>query len=126
VNLLPILAADAPQMSLCGICPVPGACCKGFKLSEPNEDGERWNPTFWVDSWEADASKWLQDKELDFVPARPAETWTAADGREYCTVQFDCSHITEEGKCGIYATRPRLCRVYRPLSDPLCKFPLVA
>lgn len=126
VNLLPILTSDAPQMSLCGLCPIPGACCKGFQLSALDEDGERQLPTFWVDSWIADASKWVQDRGLDFTPARPEEIRTAADGRKYCTVLFDCSHVTNNGRCSIYDARPDLCRKYRPLSDDLCKFPRVA
>jgi Fe-S-cluster containining protein len=126
-NLLPILREHGAPMSLCAICPVPGACCRGFTLSylDKNEDeSSRQAPTFWLDTWMQDAQAWVDERDLPFFPSRIDETLYAEDtGRAYVSVRFDCVCLRPDGRCGIYETRPKLCRQYVPLQDELCKFP---
>jgi Fe-S-cluster containining protein len=114
-TLLPILRENAPLMSLCSICPKPGACCSNFMLY-----GDGASPTFWKDSWQEDAIADLEAKGLPFYPARIVQEFTSADGRVYVTVEYDCPELEDDGRCGIYADRPSLCRRYMPLSDQLC------
>ena len=33
---------------------------------------------------------------------------------------FSCDALQTDGRCGIYETRPKLCRDFKPGSDPLC------
>lgn len=118
-DLLPVLYEHTPQMTACAYCPEPGHCCTGFSITQcyggaaPGEP-----PTFWGETWEADAKAYLAESNLPFVPERIAERYIA-DGREYVTIKFGCEHLAD-GRCGIYATRPKLCRNYEPGHDKLC------
>jgi Fe-S-cluster containining protein len=118
-TLLPVLRSEIPQMSLCSICPKPGSCCADFTLSD-----ERGEVTFWKDTWHEDALAWCDARKLPFFPARVVSEWTAEEGenkgRVYVSVRFDCPELLDNGRCGIYGTRPDLCRRYAPLVDELC------
>lgn len=115
-TLLPVLYSQPPQMSLCSICPEPGRCCKQFCLPSA--------PSFWEKSWREDAQKWLDENELPYAPhSRSQHACTDPEtGDEYVLVWFGCNHVTPDGRCGIYETRPDTCRIFVPASDPLCAF----
>lgn len=113
-ELLPILH---PAMKLCQICPKPGRCCSGFILS--NDQG---SITVWAESWEANAADYPKAHGLPFRPARrEGSYWTPSFG-EYTIVRFACEHLTSEGRCGIYDTRPEVCRRFVPGESTLCVF----
>jgi Fe-S-cluster containining protein len=119
-ELLPILH---PAMQLCSICPSLSACCKGLMLNYPNDDGVRVHESFWIENWQQDAQKWVDDRGLDFKASSIAETFhDDASGRDYVTVSYDCPNLTAAGRCGIYETRPKLCRIFVPGTNELCVF----
>ena len=126
-SLLPILREKSPQMSMCSICPVPGACCKGFVLShipDGKTEGEHESPAFWLRNWKDQAAAWLEERGYDFVPATIHTIWSReSEPSSWVSVRFDCPHLLGSGRCGIYETRPRVCRQFTPLEDDLCKFP---
>ncbi len=117
-DLLPVLYENVPQMMACAYCPKPGACCSGFFLNkgEPHVAAR----TFWKDSWDQDARAWLAERGLPFIPAGISREYVTAEGREYVSLVFDCENLTAAGRCGIYATRPNVCREYTPGENRLC------
>lgn len=88
-----------------------------------DSDSGRREPTFWLKSWKSDVAVWLAAKSLDFVPRIDETHRDQESGEEYVSVRFDCPHVTAVGRCGIYQTRPKLCRQFVPMEDQLCKFP---
>ncbi len=116
--LLPVLREKGAPMTLCSICPTPGACCKGFVLSHiptGKDESGRQPLLFWRSTWRKDAAAWLADRGLDFIPSKIAETYREEEsGKPYVSVRFNCSHLTTGGRCGIYETRPNVCRQYLP------------
>lgn len=104
MNLLPVLQRDDPRQHLCSICPVPGACCKGFMLFIGHE------PVI-----EDDAELVLEENKLPFK---------VQGFDEHGQLLFSCPRLGEDGRCTIYEERPDLCRSFVPTSSPLCKFPL--
>lgn len=116
-DLLPILRDNVPVMSVCSFCPVPGACCKNFALT--------------IGFWEGMTNEQVRDNirsrdgdVLPFDPIGPDETddWHTDDvsGNRYKRWRFSCPHLSVEGRCMIYSTRPKACHLYYPGSDALC------
>ena len=110
---------DVPQMTLCGMCPKPGHCCKNIYLTKQS-NGEP--PTYWADTWEEDARARMTEYGYPFLPGRIVHTYTSDEGREYVTINYDCPKLTDAGLCSIYEDRPKLCRQFVPESSPLCVF----
>ncbi len=52
------------------------------------------------------------------MPPGPDELrWLVLHGKRdgpYLSLECKCSALTAEGRCGIYADRPMVCRVYQP------------
>ncbi len=81
-----------PGEVLCSYC--TGRCCRYFAL--PIE-----TPTTWQDF---DHMRWyvMHGRTAIFVDGG---TW-------YLLVFGDCRHLLEDNRCGIYHTRPQICRNY--------------
>lgn len=92
-------------MSLCDVCLSPGACCKRMVLSTAGT-GNGLGPM----SYEKAEHLGLHNS-LPFVPAHQRE-----DG----IWEWSCTALQRDGRCGIYETRPQLCRDFVAGSDPLC------
>ena len=93
---------------LCEVCLDPGACCKKIFLSGRNpETGERMEQPM---SFEK-AEHMAMGAGLPFYPSeqRPDGTWN-----------WTCTQILSNGRCGIYESRPQLCKDYAAGSSPLC------
>jgi len=71
-----------------------GACCESFSL-----------PAIHVLAPTADARRWVELHASKFHV-------TLQQGR---LLEFEtpCTKLTPEGRCGIYETRPMVCKVYR-------------
>lgn len=105
---------DLPQMTLCSICPKPGHCCKSFTLFTLDET----EVTFWRDGFEEQAKEYAP-----FVPTIQAEYVSKETGEPYVSVRWSCPHLTGQGRCGIYETRPVICRRFLPGDkSQLCVF----
>jgi Fe-S-cluster containining protein len=77
---------------LCDHC--PAKCCRYFAL-----------PIDTPDTWEEyDFIRWymIHGRVSVFVE----------DGTWYMVVHTDCKHLGEDNRCGIYETRPQICRDY--------------
>ena len=81
-----------PGACLCDYC--PAKCCKYFAL--PLDPPENWK--------EYDQMRWflLHDRAAVFVE----------DGAWYILVHTTCRHLQADNRCGIYETRPQICRDY--------------
>ena len=81
-----------PGECLCAHC--PAKCCKYFAL--PIE-----TPTTWS---EFEYLRWflLHDRAAIFIE----------EGTWYLLVYTRCKHLGEDNLCGIYPTRPKVCRDY--------------
>lgn len=79
---------------LCATC--GGACCHYITIPLANLLG-------------------LEDRHASWIEARGTVT---ADGR--WRIYSPCRHLTPEGRCSIYATRPEVCRDY-PVDGPACR-----
>lgn len=90
---------------LCETCLSPGACCKRIVLS-----GGGYGPGLGPRSRES-AEHIALAAGLPMVPAhqRPDGIW-----------EYSCTALQRDGRCGIYETRPQLCRHYPPGEDALC------
>lgn len=116
-SLLPILQSQAAPMSLCSVCAKPGSCCSDFGLFA--SDGSL-AATFWKTSWREDAADFLAERGLPYTPDRIASEHVADDGEIYVAVGYRCAHLLPNGLCGIYATRPDICRTFTPGTNKLC------
>lgn len=129
-DLLPVLLSDIPAMTNCSICPKPGSCCSGFTVN--------FGDAYTAD-WEAEATKKLQEYGLPFVVSgvyiskehfrsawHPIITGTNLNRVTGESVHplYSCTKLLPNGRCGIYETRPQLCRLFVPGSDGLCVFPV--
>ena len=84
---------DLPKgESLCDYC--TAKCCRYFALpiEEPTE----------LRDWEFVRWYLLHDKPTVF---KEDETW-------YLLVHTECKHLQPDNRCGIYYTRPQICREY--------------
>jgi Fe-S-cluster containining protein len=81
-----------PGEVLCAYC--TGKCCRYFAL--PIE-----TPTTWKDF---DYIRWymFHGRVAVFVE----------DGTWYLMVYADCQHLLPDNRCGVYETRPQICRDY--------------
>jgi uncharacterized protein len=81
-----------PGECLCTYC--TAKCCRYFALAMDK-------PTTWRDF---DHMRWflLHDKASVFVE----------DGDYYLLVHTTCRHLQPDNRCGIYETRPNICRTY--------------
>ena len=93
------LETIGPDESLCDYC--TGKCCRYFAL--PIE-----TPSTYADF---EYFRWylLHEKATIFVED---ETW-------YLLVHTTCKHLQNDHRCGIYETRPQICRTY---STSDCEF----
>lgn len=83
-----------------------------------------------VGAGEKEIMKWLRSQGLGmFRPLRRYYQWigdhTEADGVRESRVHvdqwlFSCTKLLANGRCGIYAQRPELCKSYAPGNDMLC------
>jgi len=81
-----------PDECLCSYC--PAKCCQYFALPVDT-------PTTWT---EFESIRWflLHERAAMFVE----------DGDWYLLVYSRCKHLRNDNLCGIYATRPKICRDY--------------
>lgn len=86
--------SPAPAPDLCASC--GGACCRYITIPLANLIG-----------WTNRALPWFE-----------ARGTVDAEGR--WRIYSPCRHLTPEGRCGIYATRPEVCRDY-PVDGPSCR-----
>ena len=111
-DLLPILYENAPQMTTCAFCPKPGACCTGFVLT-----GGSYQGSYKPDEWELRAMDAIVDHNLPFKVI--GAYWPKTENY-YVAPIYGCDHLTSDGRCGIYESRPQVCRAFVPMSAPLC------
>jgi Fe-S-cluster containining protein len=100
----------------CATCPKPGACCSGFRLVDI--DGEA--RTFWAYNWRQAATQKMAEEGLPFLPLEAGHRYKEKGGRAWVYPSFTCPKLGPDGRCTIYADRPKLCRIFIPKSDPLC------
>jgi Fe-S-cluster containining protein len=117
-ELLPILADNAPQNLLCGICPAPGSCCSNFSLYGATDGNEL---TTWADEGIEAAVAHCEVNNVPFVPDHIDRRFEH-EGREYVTWRYSCPKLLANGRCGIYLERPETCRRYLSGKDALCVF----
>ncbi|MBR5627203.1 MAG: YkgJ family cysteine cluster protein [Thermoguttaceae bacterium] len=81
-----------PEDELCSYC--TGKCCRYFAL--PIDTPENYK--------QFDFVRWylLHDRASVFVE----------DGTWYLLVHTPCKYLDEKNRCGIYETRPQICREY--------------
>lgn len=92
--------------SLCGTCPRPGSCCKGFVLNRVFPEGAD----------EQEVQTFLDEQGFPFAPLRQEEESREGDGEGRRWV-FDCPELLPSGRCGIYDQRPEVCRIFEPGVD---------
>lgn len=94
----------------CDLCIDPGACCRAFPLNHYFELGATLEAI----------RKLLVEKNLAmFRPLRRYREWSS-DGKWWEQWLFRCTKLKPNGRCGIYDTRPNLCRTYEPGCDGMC------
>ncbi len=91
-----------------------GHCCRGFALEKSLDE-------IWEDYrlWQKDpANSQIPDVHLIapmLIPIKPLKgEWL-----------YTCKHLGADGNCGIYETRPAMCREF-PGPDTPCPFPICA
>lgn len=71
-------------------------------------------------TWKEDHAEALKSNGLEFFVPVGIRFYKNEDGRAIGNVLLKCTHLTEQGRCSIYETRPLLCRQYIEKSDSLC------
>lgn len=90
----------------CDTCSKPGHCCKGFGLNTSNNDP-------------LGISMELMQNGLTMFEL--VQTVEPQEGQRIKHL-FRCTMLEPDGRCGIYESRPKLCRDYKPGSDPMCVY----
>lgn len=94
-------------MSACDTCREPGYCCKRLMLGGVTEDAfpTKLEALLIAAAWPYEANG------LPFVPVTVLQGYWL----------YTCPMLDwDTGLCSDYENRPKLCRDYEPLSDPLC------
>lgn len=91
--------------TMCDSCMSPGACCKRLFLTG-GRLGFRFEQPMTREVAEHEAMR----QGLPFVPA----------DSENGIWRWTCPALQDDGRCGIYESRPEVCRRYEPGRDPLC------
>lgn len=100
---MPVTAAQMPVLkpgeSLCDHC--TAKCCKYFAwpIEKPTTHGD------------FDYMRWAM--------LHTGTTFFVEEGDWYVLVHADCKHLRPDNRCGIYETRPEICREY---STDNCEF----
>lgn len=77
--------------------------------------------TFWLDvDWQAEGRAFAAANALPFQPIAVRSQWKSPEGRDYGSLIWSSPNVSDAGRCGIYETRPDLCRQYEAGSDRLC------
>ncbi len=100
VNPLPLMEIQLTAENKCGFC-ANTRCCQYVTQKIP---GPRSKADFQHLLWQ--------------VSHRNVETYKDTDGW-YLMFITPCVHLEEDGGCGIYETRPQICRDY---SNDYCEF----
>lgn len=87
-----------------------GHCCRGFSLEHPHEVVKRE-----FAKWKTDPSTSTLIPNVEII-ADMLVPLGVFRGQEL----FTCRHLSKEGNCTIYETRPKMCRDF-PGPDP-CKY----
>lgn len=75
---------------------------------------------FWRDGAMDAAFRALAESGLTMLaPVRPLSP-VAIDGRETVGMEFACSWLLPNGRCGGYDERPQMCRIFPEGGDRLC------
>lgn len=94
-------------MSACSV-PCNGKCCEDFFLAySPSELKESYE--YWREQKYETGRTFLDDIWLIYPMVRLART-EQEDGKTLH--YYRCTHLTVEGKCGIYENRPAMCAEY--------------
>jgi Fe-S-cluster containining protein len=131
-------------VSLCDTCKDPGFCCREIPLVYKR------SPVLFRHGTSAEQmTQFAKVAKLPFLPLRPffcikmkperaaqaeidgahgamfgyAVDDLAGHGEPHVVAQtwmWRCPHLTPAGRCGIYETRPALCRAFEPGKDKLC------
>lgn len=97
----------------CDVCPRPGSCCKNIRLF----DG-RGEVTFWVSEGDEAVRACLDAQDIPFTFA--TRDVFKEQGQEYRTLTYQCPRLLPTGRCGDYANRPHLCRIFEAGADTGC------
>lgn len=113
-----------------------GHCCKCFPLGiEPDERPTGFSPDELEEIFNAHAEdreptanggRYLNDIEIVYPMIRYlGESTVRIDGEKVDPPihVYECAHLQENGDCGIYESRPEVCRDYpygRPCGQPDC------
>ncbi len=91
----------SPRWVIGGHCHMCGRCCELLAMRMPPYIAER--------DWLRDAVRWYYEENYGFV----------FEGiREGIWLVFSCSSLGADGRCTIYARRPRVCREYPSAWEP--------
>ncbi len=98
---LPVLAPADPPCERCR-----ALCCRYYALEiDPPEDEDDFEDLRW------------------YLLHRRSWIWVD-DGEWYLQVDEECRYLGDDGRCGIYQQRPRICREYGvdPTDEPRCDY----
>lgn len=87
---------------LCDACISPGACCKRLVIS----GGGLELP--------------MSHEKAEHLIMHHRQPFRPSAQRESGVWEWTCYQLQPDGRCGIYETRPQLCRDFKPGEDPLC------
>jgi Fe-S-cluster containining protein len=108
-----VLQKTLKVVKSCDSCHAPGACCKGFVLTNMRVKDDL--------NWKESSEIFLTQKsDLGLTRFYAVSKVTGSQRDGTVAVRLNCSSLTKEGRCGDYENRPNLCRVFEPGSDPLC------
>jgi len=110
-----ILGQERSEMVLCDICPDPGLCCRNFDSTL----------TYWDDAQPEEVQQYidfLNGGPMPWIPRGPGTKKFESGGRQYSHWKFDCRKLDSNGRCTIYADRPRACRTFIPGATEICAF----
>lgn len=102
----PEVEKGSETSSMCDSCFKPGACCKGFVLTDlPPISGASIRA----------AKRFMRRRGLPFDPIGRRDRGDEKKARVWA-----CRNILPNGRCGDYENRPQLCRDFKAGSDGLC------
>ena len=94
-------------------CPLMGSCCKSMVLTM----GGKNYPTA---TNIRDARQQLQEYGMPFDLIGFTRSWNEHDRDYRYSWRVGCVMVLPDGLCGIYDSRPNVCKIFKAGSDALC------
>lgn len=106
-------------MSLCDKCYAPGRCCTRIQITNVLGEPAGYESLYGLKHVTQQIREEMPTSKFVAIKKIPGTDGFFED-IPVAQYIFDCEALQPNGRCGIYETRPNVCRKYEAASDSLC------